>query len=339
MNKIVFFHHGHNGDMMHCQEFIRDIAIQLPYFKFEYHHPNNPKTSLELANLVKYLGPPLSSMSRYTRFVDLDNVLYVNCFVAAYGKYSKGNNSHPYYYEGGTNYVMLHNMWSYIYDKINEHFKTNIEIKEDKEYYFPTIEYKKFPSIVNIDDHINKNPGRFRILISNGRINSKQSFKGNMSEVICALALLNPDVEFIVTSPVKDTPKNVILAEDIIGESLHYEFYRYISRYNLPKICDLPELSYLSSFCKIIVGKNSGPFVFAMTKQNLMDKNKTFISFDNGGHYADFVTADTEIDSLIWGSKINSKYIHDSNYAMLNVFQTIQDAITEQTPAVKYCYV
>jgi hypothetical protein len=332
MNKIIFFHHGHNGDMMHCQEFIRDIALQLPHFQFSYYHPNNPITSAELADLVHYDGPPSrNEMPRYERFIEKGNTLYVNCFVAAYGKLAKIKDSlaHHYYYEGGTNYVMLHNMWSYIYYRINKFFNTSITIAEEKEYYFPKINYQKFANILLVDNFIKNNPNKNRILISNGRVNSKQSFQDNMTEIISALASLNPDTDFIVTSPLKKVPKNVINTAEIIPIVQNQEFYNMLARYNLPRRCDLIEISYLSTFCSVIVGKNSGPFVFTMTKENLMNSQKTFISFDEGSHYDSFVDKNTGIDSLVWGSKIKANYIWSNDFSTPNIFQTIQNELTK----------
>ena len=43
---------------------------------------------------------------------------------------------------------------------------------------------------------------------------------------------------------------------------------------------DLQEISYLSTLVDVIIGKNSGPYVFCETYDNYMDKDKTFVSFN-----------------------------------------------------------
>ena len=44
---------------------------------------------------------------------------------------------------------------------------------------------------------------------------------------------------------------------------------------------DLLQISLISSFCDIIVGRASGPYCFTHTKENLLNPNKTYISFSN----------------------------------------------------------
>jgi hypothetical protein len=68
----------------------------------------------------------------------------------------------------------------------------------------------------------------------------------------------------IVTNPIHTTQDNIFFTQNVFNK----EF-------------DLPEISLLSSFCNIIVGKNSGPFTYAHTKKNVLDRSKTFISFSN----------------------------------------------------------
>jgi hypothetical protein len=47
----------------------------------------------------------------------------------------------------------------------------------------------------------------------------------------------------------------------------------------------LNEISYLSTFCKVIIGKCSGPHSFCMVDENYKDKNKYFISFCDFNDY------------------------------------------------------
>jgi hypothetical protein len=41
--------------------------------------------------------------------------------------------------------------------------------------------------------------------------------------------------------------------------------------------CDLNEISYLSTFCNMIIGRGSGPQTFSITKRNLNDPDKIFV--------------------------------------------------------------
>jgi hypothetical protein len=73
--------------------------------------------------------------------------------------------------------------------------------------------------------------------------------------------------------------------------------------------CDLNEISYLSTFCDIIVGRNSGPFCFASTKNNLKDPNKTFYAFGN-----------KETDCFVYEVDVECKFIFE-------YFNTLEDII------------
>ena len=44
---------------------------------------------------------------------------------------------------------------------------------------------------------------------------------------------------------------------------------------------DLHEISYLSTKCNMILGRNSGPMCVCLTKENLFNKNKIVYSFGN----------------------------------------------------------
>jgi hypothetical protein len=44
---------------------------------------------------------------------------------------------------------------------------------------------------------------------------------------------------------------------------------------------DINEIACLSTHCEMIVGKNSGPFMFAHVKENVMDPNKAFFSLSH----------------------------------------------------------
>jgi hypothetical protein len=88
-----------------------------------------------------------------------------------------------------------------------------------------------------------------------------------MREHILPFAEMYPDTDFICTNKFDtDGNKNIKFTSDIIGEVADG---------------DLLEISYLSSHCNIIIGKNSGPYVFCETYDNYMDTNKSFISFNS----------------------------------------------------------
>jgi hypothetical protein len=74
----------------------------------------------------------------------------------------------------------------------------------------------------------------------------------------------------------------------------------------------------LSNFCNLIVGKNSGPFVYTLTKENFKNSKTTFISLNK-----------IEEDSLFWNLNSFCKYIWSNNYNENNIISIIEKTINE----------
>ena len=135
-------------------------------------------------------------------------------------------------------------------------------MKSTKEEYLPRIDYSKAYT-KTINEYVKEE--KRRILICNNIPASNQSFGDNMSEYVEQYATKYPDTDFICTNKFKTNKINIKFTSEII---------RSVGE------CDLLEISYLSKFCSIIIGKNSEPYVFCETYDNYMDPNKTFVSFN-----------------------------------------------------------
>jgi len=137
---------------------------------------------------------------------------------------------------------------------------------------------------------------------------SNQSFVGDMSDLLNPLANKYNDITWLCTKKFNTTESNILFTDDIIKDNDLYDF-------NAPwhdrqqNNCDLNEISYLSRFCNVIIGKNSGPFVFCETKENFNNPDKTFISFTKW-----------QTESLSHNIKYNCKYniVLDHSYENLN---------------------
>jgi hypothetical protein len=87
-----------------------------------------------------------------------------------------------------------------------------------------------------------------------------------MKEHIIPFAEMYPDTHFICTNKfANDGFDNIKFTDDIIGPV---------------DGGDLQEISYLSRYCSVIIGKNSGPYVFCETYDNYMDEEISFVSFN-----------------------------------------------------------
>ena len=72
------------------------------------------------------------------------------------------------------------------------------------------------------------------------------------------------------------------------------------------------EISYLSTFCDLIIGRNSGPFCFASNKENINSINKTFYAFN-----------DRKTDCFYKDVEIKANYIFEPFQSLDKIFQDI----------------
>jgi hypothetical protein len=84
-----------------------------------------------------------------------------------------------------------------------------------------------------------------------------------MKEVIEYIASKYPNYLAITTHKIDSSLENIKYSGDIIQNEGQ----------------DLYEISHLSEFCDLIVGRSSGPFTFTNTKKNFFDPSKKFLCF------------------------------------------------------------
>ncbi len=131
-----------------------------------------------------------------------------------------------------------------------------------EEELLPEIFYDNLSGKEKIHNLLSITNNRKLVLICNGEVNSGQSDNIDFFTLINNLSDKYPQFLFITTTPTNILKENVIF----IGEYTR-------------KLPDLLLIGYLSTFCDIIIGRASGPVCYTHTKQNLMNPNKTYISF------------------------------------------------------------
>lgn len=265
MRKVVFYNHYHNGDILHSKVFVIDVRFVLrtlyPQMQFAYAHSKAPDLLKDINIAHEQLPAYLPQKAEF--LYDADNkILYINTWIGAY--FGKGLK-----HDGECTLQFAYVMWKNIYDKLNELFNTNLFKLYPIESYLPYVDYSRLNRTPM--DKWARDESRVRkrkLLFCNGPALSGQClYTGDMSELIKELAFDYPDCEFITTQPIVSGLPNIYWAgntNDVIKD---------------PPYTDLNEISYLASYCDIIVGRNSGPFCFAATGSNLLDSNKTFYSF------------------------------------------------------------
>jgi hypothetical protein len=184
--------------------------------------------------------------------------------------------------------------------KVFNHF--GMDFNKD-EIPLPSVNYENLENKQLISDIIFNFKKEFNIivLISTGSVNSGQSINFDFSNIVDTLSTLYTNVLFITTTEIPTQKHNVVYSG------------------NITKIIpDLLEISYISSFCDIVVGRASGPYCFSQTNENMNDENKTFISFCN-----------LEIEGNFY-HETKSKKIWSNNYEFDNILNTIGDEINKK---------
>jgi len=313
MKSICFFCHFHNGDVFHIKSFVKEVISEVNT-KFYIAHPNNQIITSDLN--IEYINIPYSNMSvnasksrqnttnndhqkhidilnnsEHSKFIDTPECLYINTWIGGY--FSPDNE-----YTGECSLRGFYRMFSFIYEKINEQFSTDLKLKSLEEYY-PFVDYSKV-DVSNIDSFLKKNTTE-KVLVCNGPTLSQQTtYNSDMSEILNSIAEKNPDKTFIVTKKFSTHNDNIVCSDEIIKADN----------------CDLNEISYLSKFCKLIIGKNSGPFCFTLTKENLNDESKTFFSFGS-----------SELQCLAYGMNPKCSFVYEYYESIEKISKTISELL------------
>lgn len=284
MKSICFFNHYHNGDLFNSKSFIKEIMSSVDA-KYYYAHSNHPVVLSDLD--IEYCSLP--EISHKEKFFDDGNTLYINTWIGCYFDEAK-----PYY--GECTLRFSYQMFGEIYEHLNQLLGCNLKLSNIGN-YFSFIDYSKFDCTA-ADNFLNSNTGS-KVLFSNGPCLSGQcNYYGDMAPIIEKCAERNPEKIFIATYRFNTNYSNIKFTDDIL---------------NLNR-CDLNEISYISKFCNLIVGRNSGPFCFSSTKENLQDPNKTFYAF-----------GERETDCFCYGVDVGCNFI----FEYFSTLENLQTSILE----------
>ncbi len=361
IDKITFFNDYGAGDIHYSREFVKDIMRKVPARLYEYEVRQDLRILKDINELFlkkastdfriryideleinflnkmefKYFTIKIKDLNnnilfdsysrvsyKYTTLIELPKEILNGVIVELYDDddflYHKEILKFDSIYNietwvGYKEYFKMYNctlysnyvMFKTIYDKLD------IPL-ERIDYYLPSIDFNNI-NIDNVDDFIS-NDDRTKVLISNGDVQSLQSNNFNFSDIIYELSNLFCDVLFLTTHKTNIVKSNVINISDITKTSNN-----------------INEISYLSTFCDIIIGRGSGPYCFTHIKNNFFNDKLTFIAFcdefDDGIFY--YGKEDYFEESKI-GKDIKCKYVHSSDYGEDSVFNTIKNNILDK---------
>lgn len=260
---IYFYNTFHNGDVHYSRTFVRDIIKKLgPDNDYCYLHNNNPQVLKDIVNLKydkafnSFIHWNLISnypIKYFDQIIRKNEDLYINTWIGQQGWMTKkGVNRNR-----DDRYCSLYSHYE-LYQDIFDTLSIPIE---GIEYYLPEIDYNYIEKD-NIDKFFLENKFDYKILISNNEPLTVR-IKMDMNSVVDKLSFKYPNILFVLTMKSDIDRKNVAYTNDIIKLD-----------------SDLNEISYLSTYCDIIVGRPSGPYCFCMIKDNFV-KNKCFLTISN----------------------------------------------------------
>lgn len=278
VKELVFFNHYRNGDVFINRQYVKQIKSHFNVHTY-YAHNNHESITRDL-NITQISTSNLSNkiqQSIPTAYDKENKILFINTWVGAWaGKYFNWG-EHP-------NFVTLHAIWKEYFDGFG------IEMEGNYYDYLPFINLDYYPLKAATEWLVEKENSQF-VLICNGQQQSEQSDMGNMRNIIDRLSLKFPSMNFLVCDKLDLVRENITYTDDLFGGP----------------IGNLVDISYMSSFAKLIVGKNSGPFSFSHTYHNNSNLNQTFLCFSKemkhclageGLYYATHLFSNTTDDNL-----------------------------------------
>lgn len=246
--KVGFYNHYGNGDIFESREFVRTIMKLLPATEYVYYNGKSPRLLMDIPNLRVDNIVPAKLLPTSPVIVE-ENSIYINTWIGRDSRYVRPGI--------GCTIEMLYKMYNDILRKFG------VQLPGTPIDYLTTIDYSHF-DILKIGIEMGRYKDKKKVYISNGGVHSSQADNFDMTALIIRLAFHFPDILFFVTQSLGESSLiNVIDANTMVSPRLN---------------SNLMELSYLSTFCDVLIGRNSGPHVFTWTKENCAT-NKANITF------------------------------------------------------------
>jgi hypothetical protein len=278
---INIYNHFHNGDIFYARVLIN--ALIEKYNVNFYHNLNSPLLS-DIDGLTEIKGVPPNfdihwsnlNNKNVNSWIGQQNMIFVNTPIPG---------------------CSFENYFTLV-KQIISHY--GIDIKTDEHFYLPVVNYERIHNYEMINEKMSELKSKYKkiILLSNGNVNSGQSLNIDLSTVIINLANINPNCLFLTTNDIQTEYDNIINTSVLTNT-----------------IPDLLQISLISTFCDVIVGRASGPYCFTHTKENLLNENKTYISFSYNQNEG------------IWYKGLRAKQLWSSDFNLHNMFLTINNTI------------
>lgn len=256
---VIFYNHFGNGDLFNSREFIKELIQKGLGKRYIYAHAKSKAMFQDIPEIERMFPVP-SHCQTHSHYKVLDNdtlglTLYLNTWIGVESKYVLP----------GIGCTIEKNLERY--NAILKELELSFRLDQNTIEYLPKIDYGKLDQekLENIDKFMLNYPTVDNIvLISNGDVQSNQAQNFDFTPIIQRLVNTYPDNLFITTQDTGIIASNLTTTADIINT------------YNL---FDLNYISYLSTYCDVIIGRASGPYCFTQIYENMLDPFKTFLTF------------------------------------------------------------
>lgn len=254
-SSVTFYNHYGNGDLFNSRGFLKALAEKFPTNNYYYAHAK-PKPFFFDLDWIKEVNIEPWISDRQPYYIR-DNNLYINTWIGRESRFVLPG-------IGCTidNYLKMFNELSI---KL-----TGTELDKQIENYFPSLDYSKLDVeyTKRIEEFVSNHEDF--ILISDGDVQSNQAYNFDFAPVISELGKLTTSA--IVSTNATQSGAVIKSANQIIQK---------------PGF-NLNEISYLSTFCRYIIGRSSGPFAMAQVEENITRSDTTFLSFCYTGEGSSF---------------------------------------------------
>jgi len=279
MENVFHFCHYGAGDIFISREFVKEFISKIPVNHY-YSHGKNYRI---LADLQIHFTP-ITDKHRMRSYYYIDGQdLYINHWMGVTSRYVTPANS-----------CSIENAYRMYNDYLKELGlspleKSVVDYLPQPDYnYFETNGVRRFLDNIILPF----------VIIDNCLVQSNQAENFDFTPVIDKLCDDLPDYKFVVTSKISLEKRNLFYTGDITQTSDGF---------------DLNEISYLSKFTKVIIGRSSGPMVFCMTKDNCLDPSKNFLSFTYKPQAAHIVNQkENAIANILWSPYVDNFRVYSA---------------------------
>lgn len=251
-DKLIFYNHYGNGDLFESREFVRDIKNLVPASTYFYAHGKSERM-FEDISWLHYMEVD-SKMDMRSPAKVIDNCLYINTWIGRDSKYVLKQVG-----------CVIEKSYKMFNDILRPY---GVQLSKDVYEYLPIVDGFYFNYF--------KPKTTKNILLCNGHVQSNQAKNFDFASVIRSLGTIFPCRTFYITADITDKLKNIIFIDDIIQTKDGF---------------NLNEIACFAQYCDVIIGRKSGPAVFAHTKDT-WNSNKISLSFTYAKTSSHFVLSD-----------------------------------------------